>query len=824
MLKLFADSLHLQPMFKNYILIAIRSLARHRLYGFINAFGLSTGIAFCVLIYLYIRDEQSFDQWHTNKALIYRMEGRSFDTWRHDSADPYNTMAWLQTGLAPALKADLAEVQYATRYNADYDGTFRFADKVFTEKATYVDADFFRMFSFRILKGNPDQLFKSRSEVVLTPEVAHRYFGDDDPLGKTIEFENEGKRLFTVSAIIEAPPANSSLTYNILLPQENRPYFDRALAQWGNFNSPTFVMLRPGTDPAGFKRNLDQLAKKYFGDRMEKWRKDATVPIPPDAIMFEYLFTALPDIHMKSEVSWRKVSDSKYSWILGGIALLILTIACVNYILLALTTSAARRTEVGIRKTVGAQQSQLIGQFTIESLALALIAMVFAMLLVVALLPFFNDFTEKGIQLSWNNAPLLFLVSLLVTAVVGILAGGYPAFYLSRFRPALVLKGVQTRMQAGATRYLVVAQFTLSAVLIICSMIMNRQMEYITTKNLGYKQEQLLVIPTQTGWNKEADRTVERFRARALQESFISGVAGTTASFNKGISQYGYKIKDEQKAAYVYGVDAHYIPTLGIELEQGRNFDPAIPSDTLGVIVNEALVRDMKWEHPLEEYLNWREDTVGLGSPMIGVVKDYHFLSLEESIEPMFLSMNKKDVGYLTAIMVKLKAGEVAGSVDKLKNIWKDVAPDRPFDCSFVDEDVAAQYTSYKRWTNLSFAATVFAILISCLGLFGLAGINTMNRRKEIGVRKAMGAGSTGIVVMMSKPYLWMSVIAFVLAAPASWYLMGKWLDGFKFRIALQWELFAWSVLVGLVLALVTVSYHTLRAAAVNPADTLRYE
>lgn len=811
-------------MLKNYVRIAIRSLARHRLYGFINAFGLSTGIAFCVLIYLYIRDEQSFDQWHTNKDLLYRMEGKSYDTWRNQSADPYNTMAWLQTGLGPALKTDLSEVKYATRYNADYPGTLRYGDKVFTEKATYVDADFFTMFSFRILKGNPDKLFKSAAEVVMTEQVAHRYFGDEEPLGKTIEFENEGKKLFTVTAIIESPPANSSLTYDLLLPQENKPYYERGLTQWGNFNTPTFVMLQPGTDLAVFKHNLDQLAQKYFGDKMEKWRKNATVPIPADAIMFEYLFTPLSDIHMKKAVSWRKVSDPTYSWILGGIALLILTIACVNYILLALTTSAARRTEVGIRKTVGAQQSQLISQFTIESLALALISMVFAMVLVVTFLPFFNDFTEKGIELNWSNVPMLVGVSFVITVLVGILAGGYPAFYLSRFRPALVLKGIQTRMNAGATRYLVVAQFTLSAILIICSVIMNRQMEYITTKDLGYDQDQLLVIQTQTGWNKEADKTVERFRARATQESFIAEVAGTTASFNKGISQYGYKIKDEQKAAYVYGVDAHYIPTLGLAMVEGRNFDPAIPSDTLGVIVNEALVKDMKWDHPLEEHLNWREDSLGLGSPVIGVVKDYHYLSLEENIEPMFLSMNKKDVGYLTAILVKLKAGELTGAVDKLKTLWKEVAPDRPFECSFVDEDVAAQYASYKRWTNLSVAATSFAIMISCLGLFGLAGINTLNRRKEIGVRKAMGAGSSSIVVMMSKPYLWMSFISFLLAAPASWYLMGQWLEGFKFRIALQWELFAWSVLAGLVLALLTVSYHTFRAAAVNPADTLRYE
>ncbi|HMG93531.1 MAG TPA: FtsX-like permease family protein, partial [Chryseolinea sp.] len=505
---------------------------------------------------------------------------------------------------------------------------------------------------------------------------------------------------------------------------------------------------------------------------------------------------------------------------------LILLIACINYISLALTTSASRRTEVGIRKVAGAQKNQLVYQFGFESILLALISMIFGIGLVFLFLPSFNEFTGKGIQLTRSNLVSLLAFSAGVAVLVGIVAGSYPAFFLSGFRPAQVLKGRFTsKLHAGFTKPLVIAQFALSSFLIISSVIMDRQMSYITTKDLGYNNEQILVIPTHSGWRSlEPDNMVVRYRNALQKVHSVISLAGTTASFNRGFSRYGYRIDDEQRSAYVYGVDPFYLSTLGIDLVSGRNFDDQIPADSNAVIVNEALVRDMKWVDPLAEYLNWNEDSTTLGAKVIGVVKDYHFLSLEQNIEPMFLSMDRRGIGNLTEMLVKIAPGDIPGSVEALRKEWKEVSPNTPFDYYFMDEDVARQYDAYQRWMKIMGLSTAFAILISCLGLFGLAGINALNRTKEIGIRKVMGAELVNIFLLLNKQYVWLAVIAFVIAAPASWYVMNQWLSDFKFAIAIGWELFALSMAGGLLIALLSVSYHAIRTALINPAQTLKYE
>ncbi|HRE66389.1 MAG TPA: ABC transporter permease [Cyclobacteriaceae bacterium] len=813
-------------MVANYFKVAARNIQKRKFYSFINAFGLSIGLAFCMLIALYIQDEREFDQMHANKNQIYRIEEKSFDTWMNESPDPYRRSAWLQAALGPTLKEELPEVEYATRFNDGNRAIFRYGDKVFTERLTYVDKDFFSMFSFQLRKGNAERIFLDKSEVVLTPEIATKYFGDEDPIGKSIEIDNNGKQSFTVTGIIEPPPSQSSLRFAILLPQENRNHYEYNMENWGNFGTPTFVQLRSDANMEGFKANLDKVIEKYMSKRLEDWRKEAVVPIPADVKMLEYEFTMLPDIHLKKEISWDKVSDSQYSFILGGIALLIMLIACINYVSLALTTSASRRVEVGVRKVVGAQRSQLIYQFSLESLILAIISLVIGFGLVLLFLPSFNEFTNKGIELTLPKALQLLSVGLALTLITGLIAGSYPSLFLSRFRPALVLKGGFTsRLQAGFTKPLVVLQFALSAFLIICSIMMYRQMRFITTKDLGYNKDQVLIIPTQAGWNEETDRVIEQFRTRSQQEPLIVSVAGTSSSFNQGYSRYGFKINGEQKSAYVYAADPDYIPTLGIQLTEGRNFDVKIPADSDVVIVNEALVRDMKWTDPLNEHYNWREDSVGMGSRVIGVVKNYHFLSLEQNFEPMFLSMDKHNVGYLTTMMVKVSANDVTAGLARVREIWKELYPDKPFDYTFLDEDVAKQYSSYKRWMNIMALATGFGILISCLGLFGLAGINAVNRTKEIGIRKVMGANLQNIFILLNRQFIILAVVAFALAAPLSWWFITTWyMKDFSFKVALSWDLFVLSMGTGLLLALLTVSYHAIKVALVNPAETLKYE
>jgi len=787
-------------MFKNYFKVASRNIFKNKMYSFINAFSLSIGVAFCILIYLFIRDEQSFDQFHSNKNQIYRMEAK------RNTQNPPSRDAALQLGLRNVLKEELPEIKYATRFSSGRTVVLRYRDKIFSEKIAYVDRDFFRMFSFNLLTGDAENLFENKLDVVITAEIAEKYFGKEDPIGKTISITVGSEKLFTIAGIIEAPPVNSSLDFQILVPQESMPGYEKQMTDWSVFGTPCFVQLLDHADPTQFRANLHKVGQKYMGD-------------------IELAFTPLTEMHLMKSVGWHKVSDLQYAYILGGIALLILGIACINYISLALTTSASRRKEVGVRKVTGAGRKQLVYQFGYESLLLACISVFIGIILVILFLPSFNQFTRKEIEIGWQDWTELLSIGLLLTFVVGLLAGSYPAIFLSRFQPARVLKGHFTsQFQVGFTKPLVVLQFFLSASLIICSVIMYRQMKFVATKDLGYNKDQTLVIKTQTGWrDKEANRIIERFRTRALAQSGIVSVAGTGSSFAQGVGRFWYKVSGEDKAAYVYAVDPNYLPTIGITLMQGRNFDTNIFSDSSAVIVNEALVKDLKWTNPLNEHLNWREDTVGLGSKVIGVVKDYHFLSLEENIEPMFLTMDEF-FGYHTKMLVRVEAGNVQSSLTKVQDVWKDLFPDKPFDYTFLDQDVAKQYESYERWMSITGLATGFAILISCMGLFGLAGINAVNRTKEIGIRKVLGAGMASIFMQLNKQYVWLSMIAFVMAIPLSWYVMSIWLASFKFSVAISWELFALSTLSGLVIALTTVSYHAFKTAIVNPADTLRSE
>ena len=809
-------------MIGNYLKVAIRNIQKRKLYSFINAFGLSIGIAFCLLIYLYIQDERSFDQFHENKDQIVRVQEYSYNTWQPNPDPPYNESAYIQSTLQSVLKDEVSEVKYATRLNSNGQAIMKVADKIFTETISYIDADFFKMFTFPLMEGNAEKLFQSKNEVVLTPSIAEKYFGEESPLGQSIVLDIQGEQEFLVAGIISPAPSNSSIDFEILVPQENRPYYDRNMQNWGSFNTNLLVQLHEGTAHSQFEESLSRVVEKYMGSTLEHRRNRPGVD--PDIMLFQYKFVPMVDIHLTSDISWTRVSDPTYSYILGGVALLILIIACINYISLALTSSLARSMEVGIRKVSGARKNQILYQFSFESIITAMVSAVFGMLIVMLFLPYFNAFTLKDLHLQnlvqWDFILLIIALSI----IVGLAAGAYPALFLSRFKPASILKSRSSKFKSGFTKPLVVIQFFLSATLIICSFIMYRQMNYIATVDLGYQKEQIVVVPTQMGWNQASNDAVAAYRAQLATQPDVISVSGTSSSFSNGWSRHGYLIDGEQKAAFVYSVDPEYITTLEIELLEGRNFDASRASDSMAIIVNEALVKDMGWDKPLEEYLNWTQDSIGLGSKVIGVVKDYHFRSLEEEIGTLFLSMDKKRAGYLTSMLVKINTEDIPSTIDLLRTNWKELYPDKPFDFSFLDENIAQQYASYERWMNIMALATGLAILIACLGLFGLSGINALNKTKEIGIRKIMGAKLGQIFYLLNRAYFFYAVVAFLLAVPIAWYGMDKWLSGFQFRTAIGWEIFAVSILVGLVTAFITVSYHGIKAALVNPAETLKNE
>ncbi|MEI9919871.1 MAG: ABC transporter permease [Bacteroidota bacterium] len=812
-------------MVSNYFKVAVRNIQKRKMYSFINAFGLSIGIAFCMLIWLFIQDEFSFDRFHENKANLYRIDARSYNYWQKDipEKDRWSKQAWLQVGLLSAIKDECPEVVAGTRFNKG-TATMTVGDKIFIENFTYVEPDFLKMFSFKLLKGDVSSVLADKSNIVLTPEIARKYFGDEDSVGKTVLLDIDGNRSFTVTGVIEAPPANSSIDFTMLIRVELRPNFEQQMTKWGNFSTPCFVQLRADADTALFRKKLAGVRDKYMGPTIERWRNNDGAP--RDKELIEYFPTPLVKIHLMKEVGWSKVSDIQYSYILGGIAGLILLIACINYIALALTTSAARRTEVGVRKVVGAVRKQLMYQFGLESIVLSMISLLVGIGLVVLFLPAFNEFTEKGISFNAANIWQFGLIGFLLALIVGILAGSYPSIFLARFKPATVLKGgFTTRLQAGFTRPLVVLQFSMSAFLIVSSVIMYRQMKFISTKDLGYNKDAVVVVPMQAGWNNKADVAYNQLRNELIQWPEVSNVAGASISFNDGYNRWGYKINDINYSAYVYAIDQNYIPTLGMTLVGGRNFDPAIATDSTAVIVNEALMKDMGWKELTDDtYLNWLEDSTSRGARVIGVVKNYNFRSLEAPVEPMLLSMYVKQAGHMENALIKVNSADMPSMITRLEETWHKLFPDKPFQYSFLDENVAKQYDRYEKRMSIMGISTGFAILISCLGLFGLAGINAVNRTKEVGIRKVMGADMKNIFILLNRQYVWLSLIAFALAMPFSWYVMDKWLSDFQYQVPIGWELFALSVVVGLAVAIITVSYHAIRVSLINPAETLKYE
>lgn len=815
-------------MFLNNIKISLRSLMKNKLYSSINATGLSIAISFTVLIFFYIQDEKSFDQWHSKKDRIYRINSIQYtDNWAfYEGSEKTVKFPYLQTSLGPVLNEESPVVEKFTRFNPDRDAVLLKNDQAYNVQISFVDNNFFNMFDFDIFYGDKSQLLSEVKNAVISQSASEKYFGDSNPMGEQLHLTINGEdKSFIVTGVIENPPSNTSLVYNdILLRIENKPYYEENLDSWTNWNTPVFVQLGIDNTREQLIQSLRQVHEKYVlpAENEASEEGEENVEKADDRPLYEA--TLIADIHLDNSVNWTRVSDPKYSYILSGIGLLILIIACINYITLAMTSSEAKKQEVGIRKVAGSSRKSLIIRFITESVMLAMFAMFIAIILIYFFLPYFNQFTNKSIDISENwYAMVLALLSFSI--LIGIVAGLYPSFFITSVKPSSILKtSSSSKFSTKFTRPLVVLQFVISSFLMICSVIMLMQMNYIASKDLGYNKEQVLVIPTNTGWTDKGENVVNRFRKEVDSNPDVLAVSGTSSSFNRGWSRNTYEIDDKVHLAYTYRIDPRYVDVLGIKIKEGRNFDEEIISDNKkSLIVNEALVKDMGWENPLHETLDWRhEDSLG-GWKIIGVAENFHFMSLENKIEPLFMYMDS-EVGKITTMLIKISPKNIPNTIDYLAESWKKLMPDKPFDYNFLDEDVEEQYQQYAKWSNIMTLTTAFAILIGCLGLFGLAGINTINRTKEIGIRKAMGAGFRDIALLMNKPIVAMSIIAYVIAIPLSWYAMQKWLSDFEFSISINWSIYGVTFLAAVFLAFITVTYHTIKAARLNPGETLKYE
>jgi len=793
-------------MFRNYLKIAFRNLWKHKVFSFINIMGLTVGMSACFLIFLYVNFELSYDAFNSRADRIYRLVT--------DIKTPSETINTPVTSwaFAPGIKNDLPEVDAFTRVSGGSflvrKGELKFQE----EKTVFADSTLFRVFDFKLIKGNPATALKDQFSLVFTEKAAKKYFGDVDPIGQTLLLSGEGFPAI-VTGIMKDIPENSQVKGDMFvsmstLTQKLNKGLDE---QWGNFGATTYLLLKPGTTGKALEKKLPGFLKNRAGKLMTELNMHYTLFLEP-----------LRDVHLLSTRGSDEAGSMNNVYIFSVVAIFILLIACINFVNLTTARSVERAKEVGIRKVVGAPKWLIARQFISESILLCLIAFVFAIVLSAALIPLFNNLSGKIISEGiLSNLP--FVLGLFVASIViGILAGIYPALVLSSFEPVVVLKGRFTTSFKGALlrKGLVAVQFAISIALIIATIVVYTQMDFMPNRDLGFSKDQMLII------NSEGDPKREAFKESLANLSGVKSTATSSSvpgSGNPGAySEIENKSGDMQIANLdLYFVDFDYISQFQLKMAAGRPFSREFGTDTTqAMVMNEAAVKLFGYSSP-EQAIGRRFKQWGREGKIVGVVKDFHFRALQETIKPLTMRIEPRNTDLVS---VKIDGGNIKGTIAAIENKWKSIMPDRPFSYYFMDEFFDRQYRSEERFEKLFFNFAILAIFISCLGLLGLASYSTMQRTKEIGVRKVMGASIGSIVGLLSRDFLRLVLIAFIIASPIAYYGMYKWLQNFAYRTDIHWWIFLIAAFLSVAIAFITVSFQSIKAALMNPVKSLRSE
>jgi ABC-type antimicrobial peptide transport system permease subunit len=785
-------------MLKNYLKIALRNLKRHKGYSFINIAGLAIGMACCILILLWVQDELSYDRFHENAGDIYRVI-QDIKFTDHDT-----TWTITQGPLGPSLKADFPEIINATRITWRRS-RLTYNDKSFDEVLGMADGSIFEMFTFPLVKGDSTTALSDPHAIVIIEEMAEKYFGNEDPLGKTIKADNQWE--FQVTGILEKVPHNSHLQFDFLIPFIFGRELNYTVDRWGNSQFRTYVQLQKGVP-------VREAIQKISGYLFEKptIEKDARLNLQP-----------LTRIHLYSDYEFDSAhGDITYVTIFSIIAFFILLIACINFMNLATARSGNRAKEVGMRKVAGAHKSDIIRQFYGESILLAFIALFVALIIVGLLLPVFNNLAAKELSMDVSGNLLVLLGFPGITLLTGIISGSYPALFLSTFQPVKILKGSLRSGSKGSVfrKILVVFQFALTILLIICTIVIYNQLNYMRNMKLGYDKEHMIY----KGMRGDVQTKFDSVRNELLQNPNILGV---TASSN--VPTYGYTFSnslwhwegqdpDKETLMRAVFIDLDYFKTFGIEIVEGRSYSKEFSTDaTEAIMVNEEAVKAMGMESPIGKRLSLSERNFKI----IGVVKNYHFRSLRQEIDPLILIYNPDQCGVLFA---RLKSENIPKTIGYVENIWKKFAPGHPFNYRFLDEALDGLYRSEQRIGTILRYFSILAIFVSCLGLFGLASFMAEQRTKEIGIRKVLGASVSNIVLLLSREFTKWVLLANIIAWPAAYFAMYKWLQSYAYSTNIALWSFILSGALALVIATVAVSYQSIKAAVTNPADSLRYE
>lgn len=793
-------------MLKNYIKIAFRVLWRQKGYSFINIAGLAVGIAVCFTIFLWVQDEMSHDRFHEKSESIYRA------LWDGKFGDNEWVIPAIPVPVGGTLERDFPEVEHVTNMVVNSSRLIRLNDEIIRESnVLFADQNIFDVFTFHFLSGNAENALSDPNSVVLSSKTAQKYFGDENPLGQTLELSNG--TLLRVTAIVEPWPDQSHMQFSMIEPLNELPWVEQRSDDWASAAVRTFFVLKKGED-------ADIVQEKF--NRYVEEHVTGEGSIYSGANYTRFPFQPLTDIHLysRTEFGMDGVGDIRYVILFMVIGVFILLLACINFINLTTARSARRMKEIGLRKALGSIRPQLIRQFLSESFVYVGFAVVIAVLLTELSLPLFNELSGKEMKPDYLGNPEIFFSLTGISLLVGLLSGGYPAIHLSSYIPVRALKG-QLSERSDRNRFrngLVILQFCVSIILIIGTIVVHNQLAYMQNSHLGFDKEQVIVIPGAEALSGRHDTFIRE----------IENTAGVvSASAVQTLPGYGFDstlFEPEQPANYEttslnYGLfDYNAVDVLGLDIAQGRNFSREFATDSSAYLINQAAAEALGWDEPVGKTITIGGSTRGA---VIGVVEDFHYESFHTEIQPLvipFMIWNPQ------LIAVRLAPGQIRTNIEAVGQMWNEFAPQRPFEYAFLDGNIQQWYRDEDRISKLFNIFTVLALFIAGMGLFGLAAYSAEVRIKEIGVRKVLGATAVNITGLMSKEFIRLVLVAFAIAIPLGWYAMNRWLQNFAFRIEISWRVFALAGGLALSIAIITVSYQAIKAAMMNPVQSLRSE
>lgn len=807
-------------MWRNYLKVALRNIANQKEYSLINILGLSIGMASFILIFLFIRHEMSYDRYHENADRIFRVA-------REDAMSSKRT-ALTPNPIAPELAREFPEIVCAVRINDIHRKVLVGYQNRFFKEDHFVltDPDVFRMFSFPLLKGNPDTALKDKSSLVISEEMAEKYFGNEDPVGRTLNVDNRFD--FDVAGVMRNIPPNSHFHCDFLA---SFAFADDIY--WKGFSRDrtqsslhTYILLQEGVSPHDLENKLPAFVEGFLHPVIKEYAPMADqIPGGLKRLKFKLFLQSLPQIHLHSHLSAELSSnyDIRYIYIFSAIAVFILVISCVNFTNLTTAFSTRRFKEIGLRKVLGARRNQLIWQFIAESVVMALISLLVALILFEIVRPFVNPLLGGNIIGQAHRSGTVWLILILLALSVGVASGSYPAFFMSSFQPVRALKGsLFLKSKKFSRSILVVTQFVITIGLIFCAILISRQLHYLKNKKLGFQKDYVIVLPLE---DRAEIKNYSLLKHELLKNTHILNVTGASNILSRvySTSPFWWEGAQDNESMRVNKlfVDYDFIDTFGIKVIDGRSFSKEVRTDEKSTfIINGAAAKAFGWESPVGRKIAWSYKKEEKGN-VVGVIEDFHFRSLHQKIEPLILLVREKN---FNDMYIRIQGKNIPSALSFIRKTWREFLPQRPMEYFFLDDDIDKMYKSEAAMGKLFWYIAALAIFISCLGLFGLISYATEQRTKEIGIRRVLGATVFGVLMLLSKEFLRLLALANLIALPLAYYLMHNWLQNFAYRVDISILIYILAAASTILIALLTMSIRSVKAALANPAETLRYE